>query len=283
MRWTSFFFISSLSLPSFDDIRHGRFMLKTYGNRVLLWIMIQTQWSKWGRLTQNFFFLNEVWTYCTCAGHGGEQCCVNVSWLAGGPAHSGVDSQWAAPPSNQPFTSALQGTVQLLCTVGRQHMTANNEVNKTMLSGNSPEFVHGRNRTKLHATQPCILPCYLLMVPWWGDSRATEFIRGRNRTKLHAVWPYVLLCYLLMVPRWGDSRATARNDRNSSAAGIRPNCMPRGHMYCRLIHWWCHGDKMVGQPRKMTGIRPRPESDQTTCRAAIYIAVLFADGAPVRR
>jgi len=273
MRWTSFFFISSLSLPSFDDIRHGRFMLKTYGNRVLLWIMIQTQWSKWGRLTQNFFFLNEVWTYCTCAGHGGEQCCVNVSWLAGGPAHSGVDSQWAAPPSNQPFTSALQGTVQLLCTVGRQHMTANNEVNKTMLSGNSPEFVHGRNRTKLHATQPCILPCYLLMVP-----------------------------------RWGGSRAPARNDQNLSAARIGPNDMPHGHVYCHVIRWWCPGEEIVGRPRKMTGIiyccvipwcchgdkivgrlrgmteiSPWPESDQTTCRAAIYVAVLFVDGAPVVR
>mmetsp|Transcript_17475 Transcript_17475/g.28283 ORF Transcript_17475/g.28283 Transcript_17475/m.28283 type:complete len:110 (+) Transcript_17475:1336-1665(+) len=27
------------------------------------------------------------------------------------------------------------------------------------------EFVRGRNRTKLHAARPSILPCYLLMVP----------------------------------------------------------------------------------------------------------------------
>jgi len=35
--------------------------------------------------------------------------------------------------------------------------------------------------------------------------------------------------------------------------------------------------------RRLTGIRPRLESDQTTCHAAIYIAVLFIDGVTVRR
>mmetsp|Transcript_24845 Transcript_24845/g.44736 ORF Transcript_24845/g.44736 Transcript_24845/m.44736 type:complete len:84 (+) Transcript_24845:1021-1272(+) len=41
--------------------------------------------------------------------------------------------------------------------------------------------------------------------------------------------------------------------------------------------------EIVERPRKMTGVRPQPELDQTTCRAAMYIAVLFVDGVTVRR
>ena len=160
---------------------------------------------KMGWLTQTFSFLNEVWTYCTYAWHCGEQCCVNVGWLAGGPAHSGIDSQWAAPPSNQPFTSALWSTAQLSCTVGRQRMAATNEVNKTMLSGNSPIIQH---------THVCSWPVFMV-------------------SDMNIIYGIVV--------------------------------------------------NMKIKTPQLTGICPRPESDQTTCHAAMYIVVLFVDGAPLRR